>query len=634
VSDEAGHGTLAVRRRSIRRSLVLVSLILVVALAAGTTVLRARVTLADPNFDARDASGLLKSDPGLLYYLVGCVVESGGTPDDWRADPRIEHPGAYDVPAQLPVAQEHVIALLRSMFGDAMPLHVFCLWVSSAIASLVLIGVWLLALELCGDAWLALLAALLAALLPATMRTTGFLLMDEDWSLPFLALHLGLLARAVRVRTIASILLCALALGCAVATWHATSFLVTIEGACVLAVCLRAGVNPFRARFAWIVPVLLLAFALGVPFLRTTGFASSAPMVAVLALACAAIATRHGGAQRERATMVVALALFGATALVLAAAFGDGDYGHVLGLVAQKIAHFGVLPDDPRALSPEVRLMWQGPFATLDAGTAWTLLGISLLVVPFALHAAWKGLRQVGDPTLAATALLGCASVGAAWLVARVVVLPAMVLPPLAAALAVGMLGVPRARIALGILVLAQGIVFWTWLAGWTNPWYGQPWQRQPEIAAMVRAVERFVPHDAAVACDSINSTAILAHTRARVILSPKWESRASRERVVEFMHAFFERTPAQLHELLAGKYRCDWLLVDRFTLGFLSRYAAGYRPDEAWKPDSAAATFLSQDQGVLAGVPGFELVWRSPQDIRQSNGAPTDFFRLYRLKR
>jgi hypothetical protein len=179
-----------------------------------------------------------------------------------------------------------------------------------------------------------------------------------------------------------------------------------------------------------------------------------------------------------------------------------------------------------------------------------------------------------------------------------------------------------------------QAVLFCIWISAWSNPWYAQPRQRQAEIASMVRAVERLVPADAAVACDSINATAILAQTGRRVILSPKWESRASRARVVEFLAAFFERTPAELHDLLTGKYRCDWLLVDRFTLGFLSRYAAGLSPTQPWTPGTAAATFLSQDQGVLAGVPGFELVWRSPDDIRQSNGAPADFFRLYRLVR
>jgi hypothetical protein len=149
----------------------------------------------------------------------------------------------------------------------------------------------------------------------------------------------------------------------------------------------------------------------------------------------------------------------------------------------------------------------------------------------------------------------------------------------------------------------------------------------------MVRAVERIVPRDAAVACDSINATAILAQTGRSVILSPKWESQSSRARVVEFTLAFFRDTPEQFHALLTDAYRCEWLLVDRITLGYISRYAAGLAemaPGPA--PGTAAAAFLSLDDAQLRSVPGYELVYRSPRGILQSNRAPTDYFRLYRL--
>ncbi len=637
-------GSDSLRARPSRRS-IWISLLAVLFLAAATAVMRVRVTLGDPNFDARDSTGLLKSDPGLLVYLTQRVIEAHGhAPDDWRADPRIEHPSTYDVPARLPVAQEFVVAWLRLLFGDALPLHVFCLWVAGAFASLVVVGTWLLALELCGDAWLALLAALLASVLPATWRTMGFVLMDEDFSLPFLALHFGLVARALRVRTPSSILLASLALGCAVATWHATSFLITIEALCVLAMCLRTGDNPMRARGAWIVPVVMLAFGIAVPFLRTSGFVRSGPMVVVLALGCAAIATRTADSiTRRRAVLVGSLVALGAVAFLLQR-LGTDDYGHVFGLIAAKIANMGMLPDDPNELSPDVRLMWQGPFATLDAHSAWTMLGLSLCVVPFAVREGWLGLRRgTNDPLLCATALLACAAGIGAWLVARVVVLPAIVLPALAAGIAVrgmgswpgvgSLRGMGLVRAVLGLLVLIQGALFTSWITSYSNPWYATPRQRQAEIASMVRAVERIVPRDATVACDSINATAILAQTGRSVILSPKWESQSSRARVVEFTLAFYRDTPEQFHALLTDEFRCEWLLVDRLTLGSISRYAAGLAArDPGPPPGTAAATFLSLDESRLKGVPGYELVYRSPRGILQSNGAPTDFFRLYRL--
>jgi hypothetical protein len=79
-------------------------------------------------------------------------------------------------------------------------------------------------------------------------------------------------------------------------------------------------------------------------------------------------------------------------------------------------------------------------------------------------------------------------------------------------------------------------------------------------------------------------------------------------------------------------EFRARHLLVDRFTLGYQSRYLAGLGAHEPLPAGSAAEAFLDQDPARLASVPGFELLYRSPPDLVQSNGAPSDFFRLYRL--
>jgi hypothetical protein len=184
---------------------------------------------------------------------------------------------------------------------------------------------------------------------------------------------------------------------------------------------------------------------------------------------------------------------------------------------------------------------------------------------------------------------------------------------------------------SLFVLVVAQASLFVPWFTGFVNPWYASPVQRQVEIRELVRAIPSLVPEDEAIAADSINSTAILVHTRRRAILSPKWEARTSRDRVVEFITAFHTRTPDEFRELLVSKYRCRYLLVDRVTLGYLCAYTAGLRGFDP-RPGSAASVFLSQDTSILTGVSGYRLLYRSPPNIVQSNGAPTDFFRLYAL--
>jgi hypothetical protein len=160
--------------------------------------------------------------------------------------------------------------------------------------------------------------------------------------------------------------------------------------------------------------------------------------------------------------------------------------------------------------------------------------------------------------------------------------------------------------------------------------WY-QPVQ-EAELAALVRAIPALVPEDEAIASDFVNSTAILAHTRRPIVLQPKYEMRHSRERAGEFLQAFFEGTPDDLRRLVLERFRCRYLLVDRAVLGAGSRYAAGIPPGAGLDPRSAAAVLTSQDAAVLEGVSGYRLVYRSPPSLLQTNGAPSDFFRLYEL--
>jgi asparagine N-glycosylation enzyme membrane subunit Stt3 len=603
------------------------SLLALLLLVAGTAVLRVRAALSDPEFDAASPVGLLKSDPGLLYYLVERVVESGGAaPADFAADPRIEHPGTVDVWARFPPAQLFLVAWTHLVFGGAQPLHLTCLWVSAVCASLALAGVWLFALELSRRPGLALAAALLAAATPAFHRTIGFVLVDEDFCWPLLILHLGLAARAARVRTPLSVALAALALAGALATWHAAGLFASLEALVALGWLLATGRNPLAVRGGWLAPLILVAACLGVPFLRHVDAALSFPVAVAVALW---LASRPAARRAPRTVALAATAaLVGAGALLARSGGGQGELGHVLALLLSKLEHVGLKPGDPRGLAPEVRLMWQGPFETTDLATALAQLSIAGAL---GVAAAAFALRRREQPGAVALCALFALSLGAAWLAVRALVLPAL----LAAALcawAAAQLRRPLGALALLAACAAQIALCAAWLAAYENPWYHAPVQRQAELRWLVAAVERHVPAGEAVAADFMTSTAILAHARRPICFQPKWESAEARRRAVELLDAFHHRSPAEFRRLIVERYRARWLVVDRFTLGYLARWSAGLAPGQAPQAGSAAAALLSGDDAELRAIEGYELVARSPASIRQSNGQPADFYRLYRL--
>ena len=425
VGREVGHSRPAARR---------LGWICAFSLALISAFLRIHTALADPNFDTTRAAGMLKSDPALLYYVTERILAAGGVPPaDFRADPRIEHPDTYDIPARLAVGQEFFAAWGYRLFGGTMPLHVFCVWIFGMWTSLCVLGVYGLALELTGRAGWSALAAMLYASLPANYRTVGFILVNEDFSLPWFVAHLYFLARAARVRTPLSILLASLPLGLALSTWHATGFFVALEAFAIFAWFAWTGANPFTVRGAWILPATLLLFSLCVPVLRSTSFAVSLPMQAIFGLLAAAWWVGWRGGSR-RTSLVVALSGWGMVlglALLWSRLAGGAlsEYSHVFSLMWEKVRHLGELPADPAAMDPEVRIMWQGPFRTLPIVGMGLQFGMwnGLLCLLSTIPLVARALRR--DGAAGVLCLLTWVSMPAAWLVERVIVLPGLLLP-------------------------------------------------------------------------------------------------------------------------------------------------------------------------------------------------------------
>jgi hypothetical protein len=263
-------------------------LFLVLAVASGTGI-RIRTATGDANFDTAHSEGLMKSDPGLLFYLTQRVVDAGGgVPGDFGADPRIEHPALTDVPATFTVGQEFLIAWAAPFFGEGVPLHMVALWVMAACAALAVVGVYGLSFELTRSSAWASFAALVYLVLPANYRTIGFILVREDLSLPIFAIHLWLLARATRLGTVPAFALAGVALGAALATWHAMTFFVAIEASVFFLWFLRTGENPFAERPPRALLAAVALFTALVPALLAKHAFLSLPMQLAFALLAAA----------------------------------------------------------------------------------------------------------------------------------------------------------------------------------------------------------------------------------------------------------------------------------------------------------------------------------------------------------
>ncbi|MGH7175952.1 MAG: hypothetical protein ACREJC_01105 [Tepidisphaeraceae bacterium] len=612
----------------------------ILALIALGSFIRIQAARSDDSYNPRDATGLLRTDPALLYYFCQRIVESGGgVPADFHADPNIEYPQTTDIARIETPAQEFLVAWTHLLLGKRFALHVVGIYVMGICASLAVVGVFGLTYELTRSTLWASMAGLLYVVIPANYRTIGFVFIREDLSLPLLAFHLWMLARCARVRSNVSFVLAGVSLVGAVATWHAMSFIVAVEATCIFIWFVRSGSNPLATPGAWIVPVVAVAGSLLVPVLRSKQFALSVPMQIAAGLLAAGIAQRRG--VRSRPALVV-LALLG-WGLMMGASLaasrwtqgGLSDFSHVFALMLAKVRYLGIKPTDPLALSPEARLLWTGPFVTGGWHDIVIEYPIAIAALWFVIPALVRGFSSAGvdhRPGVmsgqAVVLLLGfIAFLVLGYLVQRLFVMIGL-LAPAAAAVAL------RWRkdadgFGIGAMLIgtvAQGI-FFAWLVlNYVNPWYFPPARNEAQ-AHMIAAVRRSIPVGAPIAADFVTSATILAHTRHPVIQQPKYETLRSRERILRFINVFCNGTPQQFAELVRS-YGCRYVVIDAPFMWQGCRYIAGIPESQTIPTPGTAASYFCSGRGAVVGrVPGFKILYRTPVFIN------FDTYRIYEVE-
>jgi hypothetical protein len=602
---------------------IAIALFLILAVGVGSAI-RINTTLNDPSFDRQDAHALLKSDPGLIYYITERIVDAGGLPPaDFRADPRIEYPGKSDIPAMFSVGQEFVIAWGALLVADDTPLHMVALWIMAFFASLTVLGVFGLAYELTGQkAGWGVLAACAYLTLQGNFRTLGFVLIREDFSIPWLALHLYFFARCLRLGSKASIAWAALFFVLAVSTWHAMGFMLTIEAAVVLGWYLRSGQNPMAHKNAWVMPAIACLGCIIVPVLWSKGFLFSLPMLIMASLWISALCERKeiGPARLRRLSAPIAVLVFALGIPFIAGLMGiaTSDYSHVFELLTAKVTHMGQLPQDPAELSFDTRMLWQGPFATPD----WRYFHGALggMVAVLALSTLWAiggWIRQKGDARILSLVGLVVGGTVSALLVRRTIVLPAFLLP------VVAVIGIQYVRNIPGRLVLIllffayQLPGFSNWIIGYRSPWYFPPEHGQ-ELAEVVRWIDQNVPKNEAISTDFLTGTAVLAHAGNPILVQPKYETMESRRRIETFVNEFMNGT-VDGYRALMKENGCRVLLTNQdYWRG--NAYIAGIKPTPGKMPDlnSPWFNFCNPDLRVAGNIPGFQLIFTSPDLFAQ----------------
>jgi hypothetical protein len=353
-----------------------------------------------------------------------------------------------------------------------------------------------------------------------------------------------------------------------------------------------------------------------VPVLRVKLFLLSPAYLALTAMTLAPWLDRFvsaGAAGAARAAIHIAwVAVLVGSARVVATMLGADDYNHVVDLMVAKLRYLGQRPADPALLSFDVRMLWQGPFATGYPIRLASGLGVLALGVPAAglisLRSWWRG---HGDPLGPVLAAFACALLVLALLVDRVQAVAGVLAPAVTAVTLRAFFADVEMRRWLGIgagLLAVQAALVWYMIGNVGRKlWYDTG--HQAALVEAIRFIRSDLPPGAVIATDYVTSSALLAHTDARVVLQPKYETNRSRRRIERFESAFHFESPSTFAQVLRDEFDADYLLVDAAVLMF-TRYEAGVSPTAGKATANTAAAMLLSGKGrELERIPGYRLI-------------------------
>lgn len=492
------------------------------------------------------------------FHRVQQVLEHGWLP---VVDRNIEFPRGIRVSATDTVLDSYLTAVLVRCFPGSLPLVERLRWVE---VTWFCLGIPLLALwvGLCTrSCWGGIAAgACYAVTLAAVIRSTGQELSHENFALPMLMASLVAAALAARASSGAvfwlSAAVSAALLALALMTWDLIQFYVLIW-ALWFGGRSAFGCMPITLRELWLAWLQIFALVLAAvtnPYLKAHGFLFSPPLLLMLGTTLASTAWRlcHRSSDllrgwKQRLGWLL-LALLPVMLGLLAAQSYGAAYGHFGELLVAKIRFLNVKPDDPALLTFNQRILWVPALHSATWDLTFMLFPAILLVCCIAL--ACLALRKTEDRDSNLSQILTglvVAFIGY-WFFVRLHVFLVVFLAALVGwwAAWAGRRG-PWARAAVAMAVLLMLAVETVHTVDRPEQ-YGRVGVYYRELSELTTWLRRNVAPESVLANFGV-SAAILAYGDCPILLHPKFESPAIRERVQAYGEVLFKGTEEQFRD-------------------------------------------------------------------------------------
>lgn len=575
----------------------------------------ARNAVLQANVRAYDGDVPFTLESALQYRNVQQIHAGEGLS---AKDPMIEYPDGIDVFRTDTVLAEYVYAMGARLLPASIPLEQRVRWTMIAWFSLSIpfMALWVMGWTRSRSAGM--VAGLFYALsLSSVIRSTGIEVSRENFAIPFLLAHLAMDVWAMRRaeegdRFRGWAVGSALCLGMALATWDMVQFYVILWS---LAFFFRTVTgrldNDPSARFRWWAQASALVLV-GIlsPYHRAHGLLLAPPLLLVYGVILQAGLLRNRSF-RTPVRCLVALLPLGAY-LLIPHTYGE-SYGHFTELLRAKVQYLNTKPADPSLLTFNQRIMW---VPALDSST-WPLTrmlfpAILPLVLVSIVTALLAGLARRHKSTASEDAnLLQYIFFFCSSLIAYVLFVRFHVYVAIFATVCVGWWWAWSLRhrrwapyvvlplVLVGLSVEAAHVLLDPGRWGRPNVYY----KETREVTDWLR--ENVAP--APVLANFGVSASVLAYGECPIILHPKFETAAIRERVRSYGEALFKGNEEEFR---------DWAdaLGAQFYVYALGEFAARspelqmrYFVDALVPPDDAAARVF---ESAPHETSYFEYLW------------------------
>jgi len=525
---------------------------LLALLAAVNINLKTRQSVSLPRFDPDDETAYFRAESALQYRYARLAASGTAIP---QLDRDAQYPEGIRTPQELTLMMETATGWTwraLNLFTPLKDLRWFVLLWSAVLASLSIPALYAVALKLSRSPPLALASASVFALSWAGMSngigTYGF----ESFALPLMLGNLAFLTAALDLENSAWRWHAAAAgalMTAALASWHFAGFhLAALFLALAWTGWRRRGNAPDLTRLRVATAALLAcACATGLVCapLRETGFCLSPMMILGYGLLLALLFPARA--------VPVALGTAAALGLSVRLVGSNSAYGHVYGLLLEKLRHGLIEPADPALLSPDARLLWVGPFKSPDPGFAlFAFLPLCLIILPRLISTLCGEREQQpekgGAPVHAVDAMLILYLFGTA-MVARLTPVLAFLL--CAAACRLPQRWLRTAWLPLlffgfaameGAKSLAPSSRFNPFLrlsAAWTGPEH-RPVGAFSDELALIHWLRKNGGPDRPVLANYGISASLLTYAGSPILLQPKFEAPGIRAKTREFFQALY----------------------------------------------------------------------------------------------